>query len=61
MRLIAEELGGERGGEDVFSGVSFELSEGGSLIVRRPQRRRKIDTAQGRRRPAAGFDRQHPP
>ncbi len=36
MRLIAEELGGERGGEDVFSGISFELSEGGSLIVSGP-------------------------
>jgi heme exporter protein A len=33
MRLIAENLGGERGGEIVFSGVGFELHAGQALIV----------------------------
>jgi heme exporter protein A len=36
MRLIAEELTGERGDDDVFSGISFDLSEGQSLIVTGP-------------------------
>lgn len=33
MRLIAEKLGGERGGEPVFSGLSFSLGEGDGLVV----------------------------
>lgn len=33
MRLIAENLGGERGGESVFSGLSFNLGEGDGLVV----------------------------
>lgn len=33
MRLIAEGLGAERGGEPVFSGVSFVLEAGGLLAV----------------------------
>ena len=33
MRLIAEDLAGERGGETVFSGVSFALGQGEGLIV----------------------------
>lgn len=36
MRLIAENLGGERGGEIVFSGVGFELDAGQTLIVTGP-------------------------
>ena len=36
MRLIAENLGGERGGEAVFSGVGFALGEGEALIVTGP-------------------------
>ncbi|MDQ6437052.1 heme ABC exporter ATP-binding protein CcmA [Mesorhizobium sp. LHD-90] len=36
MRLIADNLGGERGGEMVFSDVSFGLYEGGALIVTGP-------------------------
>jgi len=36
MRLIAENLAGERGGEPVFSGVSFSLSEGEGLVVTGP-------------------------
>lgn len=33
MRLIAENLGAERGGEPVFSGVAFNLGDGDGLIV----------------------------
>lgn len=33
MRLSAENLAGERGGEQVFSGVNFDLGEGEALIV----------------------------
>ena len=33
MRLIAENLAGERGGEPVFQGVSFNLGEGEGLVV----------------------------
>ena len=33
MRLIAENLAAERGGEPVFSGVSFNLGEGDGLVV----------------------------
>lgn len=36
MRLIAENLGGERGGEPVFSNVSFDLSESEGLVVTGP-------------------------
>jgi heme exporter protein A len=36
MRLIAEELGGERGGELVFSGVGFMLEPGAALTVTGP-------------------------
>ncbi len=36
MRLIVEELSGERGGEAVFSGVGFDLSAGQSLVVTGP-------------------------
>ena len=33
MRLTAENLAAERGGEPVFSGVSFNLGEGDGLVV----------------------------
>ncbi|CDX25926.1 heme exporter subunit; ATP-binding component of ABC superfamily [Mesorhizobium sp. ORS 3324] len=36
MRLIAENLGGERGGETVFSGIGFALEQGEALIVTGP-------------------------
>jgi heme exporter protein A len=36
MRLIAEKLSGERGGETVFSGVSFALGDGEALVVTGP-------------------------
>ncbi|MET3579196.1 heme exporter protein A [Mesorhizobium robiniae] len=36
MRLIAEKLGGERGGETVFSGIDFALEKGQALIVTGP-------------------------
>ncbi|TPJ22584.1 heme ABC exporter ATP-binding protein CcmA [Mesorhizobium sp. B2-7-2] len=36
MRLIAENLGGERGGETVFSNVGFTLDKGEALIVTGP-------------------------
>lgn len=36
MRLVADGLAGERGGEAVFSGVSFMLSRGEALIVTGP-------------------------
>ena len=36
MRLIAENLGGERGGEGVFSGVGFALDQGQALVVTGP-------------------------
>ena len=36
MRLIAENLGGERGGETVFSGIGFALEKGQALIVTGP-------------------------
>jgi heme exporter protein A len=36
MRLIAENLGGERGGETVFSGIGFVLEKGQALIVSGP-------------------------
>ncbi|RWI22697.1 heme ABC exporter ATP-binding protein CcmA [Mesorhizobium sp.] len=36
MRLIAENLGGERGGETIFSGLNFALGKGQALIVTGP-------------------------
>ncbi|RWC88198.1 MAG: heme ABC exporter ATP-binding protein CcmA [Mesorhizobium sp.] len=36
MRLIAENLGGERGGEAVFSGIGFALETGQALVVTGP-------------------------
>ncbi|QPC86013.1 heme ABC exporter ATP-binding protein CcmA [Mesorhizobium sp. NBSH29] len=36
MRLIAENLGGTRGGETVFAGVSFDIASGSSLVVTGP-------------------------
>lgn len=33
MRLVVDGLAGERGGEPVFAGVSFDVSEGGAVIV----------------------------
>ncbi|TPK94804.1 heme ABC exporter ATP-binding protein CcmA [Mesorhizobium sp. B2-4-12] len=36
MRLIAENLGGERGGESVFSGIGFTLDQGQALVVTGP-------------------------
>ena len=36
MRLSANDLSGERGGETVFSGVSFSLSGGEALVVSGP-------------------------
>jgi heme exporter protein A len=36
MRLTADNLCGERGGEPVFSGVGFALGPGGSLVVTGP-------------------------
>jgi len=36
MRLIAENLGGERGGETVFANIGFALDKGEALIVTGP-------------------------
>ncbi|APH74299.1 heme ABC exporter ATP-binding protein CcmA [Aquibium oceanicum] len=36
MRMIARELSGERGGEPVFSGISFTLADGEGLLVTGP-------------------------
>lgn len=36
MRLIAEELSGERGGQPVFSDVGFSLGAGAALVVTGP-------------------------
>jgi heme exporter protein A len=36
MRLIGEELGGERGGDKVFAGVSFALEAGRALAITGP-------------------------
>jgi len=36
MRLIAENLGGERGGETVFSGIGFTLEKGEALVITGP-------------------------
>ncbi|MFZ1681425.1 MAG: ATP-binding cassette domain-containing protein, partial [Rhizobiaceae bacterium] len=36
MRLLAENLAGERGGDTIFAGVSFALSDGEALVVTGP-------------------------
>ncbi len=36
MRLVAEGLGGERGGTELFSGISFALGRGEGLILTGP-------------------------
>ena len=54
MRLIAENLGGERGGEPVFSGIDLSLGEGESLVVTGPNGVGQIDAAARDRRTAAG-------
>ncbi len=36
MRLVAENLGGERGGERLFSGLDFAVSAGNALLVTGP-------------------------
>ena len=36
MRLVAENLRGERGGETVFSGIGFALEKGDALVVTGP-------------------------
>lgn len=36
MRLIAEKLGGERGGEPVFRDLSFDVGDGEALVVTGP-------------------------
>lgn len=36
MRLIAENLSGERGGEAVFAGVGFSLEDGAALVITGP-------------------------
>jgi heme exporter protein A len=36
MRLVAENLCGERGGEPVFSGIGFSLGKGEALVVTGP-------------------------
>jgi heme exporter protein A len=36
MRIVAENLGGARGGRPVFSGLSFDLGEGESLLLTGP-------------------------
>ena len=36
MRLIAENLGGERGGETIFAGIDFALEDGEALVVTGP-------------------------
>ena len=36
MRLVADQLDGERGGETIFSGISFSLSDGEGLLVTGP-------------------------
>jgi ABC-type cobalamin/Fe3+-siderophores transport system ATPase subunit len=36
MRLIAENLAGERGGETIFANVEFALEDGEALIVTGP-------------------------
>ena len=36
MRLIAENIAGERGGNELFSGISFEIGKGEGLILTGP-------------------------
>jgi heme exporter protein A len=36
MRIVAENLGGARGGRAIFSGISFDLGEGESLLLTGP-------------------------
>jgi heme exporter protein A len=36
MRLVAEGVGGERGGETVFAGIDFAVSDGEALVVTGP-------------------------
>jgi len=36
MRITAHDLGAERGGERIFSGLSFSLEDGGCLLVTGP-------------------------
>lgn len=36
MRLIADNLGAERGGEPVFTGIGFDLGEGDGMVVTGP-------------------------
>lgn len=36
MRLVADQLSGERGGEPVFSGIAFSLGQGEALLVTGP-------------------------
>lgn len=36
MRLVAEELAGERGGEPIFEGIAFTLEAGEALLVTGP-------------------------
>ena len=36
MRLVADNLAGERGGETIFSGITFVLASGGALTVTGP-------------------------
>ncbi len=57
MRLIAENLGGERGGETVFSGIDFALGKGEALIVTGPNGSGKstlLRVIAGLLRPAVG-------
>ena len=48
MRLIAENLGGERGGEAVFSGVDFALAEGEALTQGMAAKAEEFQKAGGR-------------
>jgi heme exporter protein A len=36
MRITAQDLGADRGGERIFSGVSFSVADGGCLLVTGP-------------------------
>ena len=60
MRLIAEGLAGERGGEPVFSGISFALGAGEALTVTGPNGAGKstlLRVLAGLLPPAAGYAR----
>jgi len=57
MRLIAQDLSGERGGQPVFSGVDFSLGAGDALIVTGPNGSGKstlLRIIAGLLRPASG-------